>query len=129
MDNATTQNTSNNKNITLGEKIADIRRTRGLTQKDLAGKIGVSQKVISRYECGTLRINNNILKQIAIVLSVSTDFLLGIDKKENNLPIKISIRMARRLEKLSKLSKSTQNVITKNMDLAIQAAEAQRQEE
>lgn len=114
--------------VTIGEIIANIRRTKGLTQNELAKTIGVSQKVISRYERGTLRINDNILKLIAISLSVSSDLLLGIDKNEKNVPYKINIRMAQRLNKLSKLLKSTQKVIIKNMDLAIQAAEAQQRE-
>ena len=35
---------------TLGERIADLRRERGITQENLAGTIGVSAQAISKWE-------------------------------------------------------------------------------
>lgn len=35
---------------TLGERIADLRRERGITQENLAGIIGVSAQAISKWE-------------------------------------------------------------------------------
>ena len=54
----------------------------GMTQKELAKAVGVSTKTIRRYEHGIHEIPASILKRIAIVLNVSTDYLLGM--KENN---------------------------------------------
>ena len=36
----------------IGEFIANLRKERGLTQKQLAEEIGVSDKTISKWECG-----------------------------------------------------------------------------
>ena len=35
---------------TFGEKIAELRRERGLTQENLAGIIGISSQAISKWE-------------------------------------------------------------------------------
>ena len=36
----------------IGEKIAEVRRLNKLTQRDLAEKLNVSDKVISKWETG-----------------------------------------------------------------------------
>lgn len=36
----------------IGKFIAEVRKQVGLTQKELAEKIGVSDKTISKWECG-----------------------------------------------------------------------------
>ena len=36
----------------IGKVIAEVRKQVGLTQKELAEKIGVSDKTISKWECG-----------------------------------------------------------------------------
>ena len=36
----------------IGKFILEIRKQKGLTQKELAEKIGVSDKTISKWECG-----------------------------------------------------------------------------
>lgn len=36
----------------IGKFIAEVRKQRGLTQKELAEKVGISDKTISKWECG-----------------------------------------------------------------------------
>ena len=36
----------------VGKKLAIVRRAQGLSQKKLAGKVGISQQLISRIESG-----------------------------------------------------------------------------
>ena len=38
--------------VKIGKFILEIRKQRGMTQKELAEKIGVSDKTISKWECG-----------------------------------------------------------------------------
>ena len=38
--------------MTLGEKIADLRKKRGLSQEELAITLGVSRQAVSKWELG-----------------------------------------------------------------------------
>lgn len=58
------------------KKMAEIRLEKGMTQKDLANKVGCTQIDISRYELGTHKPSVQRLKDIADVLNVSMEDLL-----------------------------------------------------
>ncbi len=54
----------------IAQKVRSWRLKRGYTQKDLAGKIGVTYQVVLQYEKGTRKISIEKLYAIAEVLSV-----------------------------------------------------------
>lgn len=54
----------------IGEKIKNIRKTKGLTQKELAQKLGVSQAMITQYEKGLRKPKPDTIKRIAMALGV-----------------------------------------------------------
>ena len=53
----------------LGKELAAIRREQGLSQKDLAKKIGISQQLISRIEKGGENISLITLTNLARALN------------------------------------------------------------
>ena len=57
-------------------KIKDLRKRQGLSQKDLADMLGVSQNAVSQYESGKRVPSLDMLVKIANILSVSADYLL-----------------------------------------------------
>ena len=61
---------------TPGQRLAQIRRERGITQVELAERIGLVQTLVSDYECGKLRLNADLILLFATALDVSTDDLL-----------------------------------------------------
>lgn len=63
-----------------GSKIAVERKKLGLSQEELAKKVGVSQKSISKYERETRRPTYETLTAMANLFGVTTDYLLGSDK-------------------------------------------------
>lgn len=63
----------------LGEKIKELRTERGLSQKQLADKIGVATNTISQYESGKSKTSIDVLASLAIELDTTTDFLLGLE--------------------------------------------------
>ena len=63
--------------MTLGQRIAKAREEKGLTQTDLAGKVGVTCAMISMIESGYKVPGVFLLKEIARFLEVSVDSLLG----------------------------------------------------
>lgn len=64
---------------TIGERITDLRESRGWTKAELAEKIGVDPSRIGRMESGeTQKISDDVLLSLAKAFGVSTDFLLGL---------------------------------------------------
>ena len=53
-----------------------------MTQAQLANKLGLTKSVISAYETGLRLPSYDILIHIARIYNVSTDYLLGIEQKQ-----------------------------------------------
>ncbi len=60
-----------------GQFISDIRKEKGLTQRQLAEMIGVSDKAISRWETGRGMPDTSIMPDLCKVLSISINELLS----------------------------------------------------
>lgn len=63
--------------MTIGERIAKIRRERGMTQTDLGNRIGVTKQTICSYERRG-NMHPSTVSAIADALGVSRATLLGI---------------------------------------------------
>jgi len=64
----------------LGEKIAVLRKQRGLSQEDLANMMGISRQAISRWEQDENTPDVENIVQLSEIFNVSTDYLLrGMD--------------------------------------------------
>lgn len=63
--------------MSLGKRLKYLREQQDITQKDLAKKLNTKQSNISKFESGMLNISTEILKQIAEIFNVSTDYLIG----------------------------------------------------
>ncbi len=65
----------------VGQMIQEVREQRGLQQKDLASKIGVSQSTMSKIEAGGWKkADIETFVNISKTLNVRLEYLLGIDK-------------------------------------------------
>jgi len=62
----------------VGARLATLRQTKGLTQKQLAEKIGVNQQDIAYWERQAPAPRGDVLPKLATVLEVSVDELLGL---------------------------------------------------
>ena len=62
----------------FGERLTALRKARGLTQVQLADKIGSTQRAVSRYETVADRAPAPVLARLAQALGVTTDELLGV---------------------------------------------------
>lgn len=61
----------------LGERIAELRKDNGYTQKNLAEFLNISTTSLSNYENGINYPDPFVLLQISDVFNVSVDYLLG----------------------------------------------------
>lgn len=63
--------------MSFGKKVRELREIKGLTQEELANKIGVSLKTISRYESGESKPRyRKVYDKLAEVLDTSHDYLV-----------------------------------------------------
>ena len=66
----------------IGARLANIRKKRGITQKELAAVLSVSVATLSAYENDRMTPSDEVKKKISIYLNISLDYLLGlIDEK------------------------------------------------
>lgn len=61
----------------VGRRIKEFRRNQGLTQKQVAWRIGVTGAQLHRYEAGATRIAASRLIAIATALGVQPEVLMG----------------------------------------------------
>lgn len=104
----------------IGSRIASLRKSKGFTQKELAEIIGVTRTVVTDYECGRVRLYDEILARLAVVLDCSTDYILGLQQPETiiNAP---QLKITRRMKELEGLPETKQKAILKTLDDLIRA--------
>lgn len=70
--------------MTVGEKIRAVRKEKGLSQKDLAGKLGIAPGTVQQYEAGKRKVTVEKLMDIAFTLGVPVGRLIPFNR--NCLP-------------------------------------------
>ena len=97
-------------------RLARLRKSRRLTQAQLAKAVGVSQGLISFYERSTKEPVASIVARLAQALGVSTDDLLGVKPgKPINDMDRETLRLWRRFQKLRMLSYRDQRAVVRHM--------------
>lgn len=98
----------------IGERLARLRKERGVSQIEMAERLGVSQPVISEYERGTVRLHGELIVKLAGILRVSADELLGLEKEPARGPRDRAI--ARRLRDIDRLPKRDRDALVRTID-------------
>ena len=62
--------------LNIGTRIADMRNAKNITQLELAEKLGVTDRAVSKWETGVSYPDILLLGQIADIFGVSVDYLL-----------------------------------------------------
>lgn len=60
------------------DRLQSYRVKRGYTQETFAAKLGIEKKQVSRWETGSTIPGSDRLAEMAKILDVSTDYLLGL---------------------------------------------------
>lgn len=72
----------------VGRQLRVLRASRGLTQENLAERIGISYQQLHKYETGANSISASRLYELAKLLSVSPDtFFDGLEGEEVAAPV------------------------------------------
>ena len=103
---------------TIHENIRKLRKGKGWTQTELAQRLGTSQKVITSYETGSKTPPVSRLPELAAVLGVDIEQLIGVQPlsvKEEIPHTHKNSRVARLQELYEKLNPDEQRVILKQV--------------
>ncbi len=82
---------------TLGQKIAELRKAKNLTQLELANKLNITDKAVSKWERDISCPDINTFPKLAEILGVSVDELLqsstaGAEKDEKSLTVDLVLK-------------------------------------
>ena len=65
----------------LNEQIQKVRIPNGMSQVDLAARLGISKQSVSNWENDNIQPSIDMLLKLARLFSVSTDYLLGLETR------------------------------------------------
>ncbi len=68
--------------VDFGNRLKALRLRENMTQAQLAQKVGLTKSVISAYETGLRLPSYEVLIHISKIFKVSTDYLLGVENKQ-----------------------------------------------
>jgi transcriptional regulator with XRE-family HTH domain len=102
----------------LGARIAELRRTHGLTQVQLAETLELTQQMIASYEIGRRRVPVSLLPALAHALAVSVEALIGQKEaapgKRGPAP-----KLQQQMERIQRLPKAKQRFVMEMIDTVL----------
>ena len=98
---------------TIGSFIAALRRASGMTQKELAEKLYVSDKTVSRWECDESAPELSLIPVIADIFGVTSDELLRGERR--SAAIGDTLSEAYTPERRDKSEKSFKTLLSKRL--------------
>lgn len=102
----------------FGRRLAELRRSAGLTQKQIGERVGVSNRVIHYYEGETNYPPAHLIEPLAKALNVSVEELLGVKAiKQQRDPQHAALW--RRLKKIETLPKQDQKALLHYLDALV----------
>ena len=109
----------------FGERLAQLRKTAGYTQVELAAEVGITQRMVAYYEAPNAQPPAHLLPQIARTLGVSVDVLLGLAQPRRPKRIATN-RLERRLLEIEKLTPKAKRQLTQLLDTFIEGEKLKR---
>ena len=103
------------------ERLSAARKEKGFTQKELARQVGLHVAQIRRYEAGSSQPTLEVIRKLAIALSVSADMLL-FDKDERGPDDDLRLQF----EAISKFDPEEKMIVRTVLDSLILKHEAKR---
>lgn len=106
----------------IGKRITALRKQEGLTQTQLAQKLGLTRSSLSLYELGKREPDLSTLVKIAYYFNVNTDYLLGISDSIHDAETQAYLYPypSNRLGKILKAFRSKKNLSSSEMSNMIE---------
>lgn len=94
--------------MTIGDSLKRFRKQIGLSQTEIAERIGIAQQVYYRYESGRNMPSAEVILKLADAYNVSTDYLLGRSDAPNyevaDKLSKIAVEFCETVQALNRIS-------------------------
>ena len=103
----------------IGRYIAEKRRIKNLTQAQLAEQLGISEKTVSKWECGRSMPDYALIQSLCETLDISVSEL--IEGKEASLHERQLMELLRRTQELERQNGILHGVIMLIFGIALQA--------
>lgn len=82
--------------LTAGQRIAQLRKQRGMTQRELAEQLHVTNKAVSKWETGKNFPDLALLQPLAELLGTTVSGLLGLERESQEDTISVISAMSQR---------------------------------
>lgn len=104
----------------LGARIASARKEKGMTQQQLADRLGVSQQTLAHYEVGRVGVAAAMLPKLAKLLDLSFDELL-VGQPTIRVPGKRgpASHLEQQIARVSQLPKAQQKFVMQMLDTVL----------
>ena len=70
--------------MTIGDRIRNLRKKKGMRQEDLAACLCVSYQAVSKWECNLSSPDLGLIGPLTKLLGVTSDELLGLTEEDND---------------------------------------------
>ncbi|MDD6334191.1 MAG: helix-turn-helix transcriptional regulator [Clostridia bacterium] len=96
----------------IGKFIAQKRREKNLTQEQLAEKLGISNKTVSKWECGKCMPDYSIVKPLCQELGITVSELMdGEVKVDSSIRVFDEKQILNMLERIQQLEKQKMSIL------------------
>jgi len=109
----------------VGVRLERLRKAAGFSLRELADEIGISHRMLVYYEKHAEHPPTHLMPQLAKVLGVSTDQLLGVEKVKGNGRTKDN-RLWRRFSQVEKLPPPKRKQIVQILDAFLGSEKAKK---
>lgn len=87
------------------KRIRDLREDNDLTQEDLASQLGISKRILLRYESGVSEPTISVLISLSLLFNVSVDYIIGTKDTTEIDEISIKNELDHVIQSLEKIKK------------------------
>jgi transcriptional regulator with XRE-family HTH domain len=101
----------------LGARITQARKERGLTQQQLAEQLGIVQQTYAHYEAGDVRFPASTLPILGQILGLTPEELLGQEQpkaKRGPTP-----KLQQQIDRIRELPKAKQQAVIEVLDMVL----------
>jgi transcriptional regulator with XRE-family HTH domain len=106
--------------MTFGENVAIARKKMGISQDELAKKVGTIAVTIGRYERNEIKPSIDIASKIADALEVSLDYLVGSSDAV------LEKSLVKKIADIQKLPEEDKNCVIKMLDAFLRDSKAKQ---
>lgn len=103
-----------------GDSLAQRRKAQGLTQVELAERLGIAQQTLAHYEAGKLRVAIAMLPTLADTLGMSFEDLIGAPAARGAGKRGPAPKIQQQLEQIGQLPRAKQRLVSQFIDTVLQ---------